>query len=344
MSDYPSHANMLVHWTGEDIDDQYHPEWRERNSSETNPRLVVRQEDEYLGIKNKYSEARNAPPLLTANGEEKKLKKLKKLKKQALHELEERYLSRLRRILQDGLWMRLPSESECKELCAVLGSDCTPKVARVCFTELRLAHARTHARQYGRLGIGVKPPFVFDRGGRPVLYYGDEGQRTRDVFLQWFSAAHSDPTHRHLGHYLKPMRGDRSGEPYEYYDESEWRIVYTATLDPQDNAARGDLKRKDVCHACVRAAPPTQDYLAKLPQKEREAAQTLRYLLPLDGWLSCIIYPSVSLKDKALADPLIRGEIARIKEVGKCVPTCRANRVERGNWPVQIDLDLCRNL
>ena len=331
--DYATHPNLLVYWTGSDIDDKYHPEWRDRNSSETDPEHVVEQE-------RVYAPTSTCPPMQ---------RQQEQRKRQAAVELEKRYLDRLRSILKNGLWMTHPTEPEVSELTCRLGLG-VPScgVARVCFTELRLSHARTHAKQYGRLGIGVKPPFVLDRGGRPVLYYGNKGQGKRDAFLQWCYGFPRKERDAHLAHFLKQMRGKQvrgynKGAPYEFYEESEWRIVYTDTDNAVHAAARGCPSSKEVCHGCVVSPRPGEAYLAGLPSEERAKAHLdLQYLLPLDGWLSCIIYPSVSLKRQALEDDKIRCEIRRIKHD----PNCRANKceVERGNWPVEIDLDLCRNL
>jgi hypothetical protein len=40
----------------------------------------------------------------------------------------------------------------------------------ICFTEIRLSQAQTHAKQYGKLGIGFERDFIMDKGGRPVIY------------------------------------------------------------------------------------------------------------------------------------------------------------------------------
>lgn len=42
---------------------------------------------------------------------------------------------------------------------------------RLCFTEVRLNQAKTHAKRCGKLGLGFKRDFILNRGGRPVIYF-----------------------------------------------------------------------------------------------------------------------------------------------------------------------------
>ena len=67
----------------------------------------------------------------------------------------------------------------------------------------------------------------------------------------------------------------------------------------------------------------------------------LRYLIPLDGWFAMIIYPSLKVKNKAQQDGSTTGikqQIKRIKDLKD-----DGNRVEGKNWPIEVDLDACRN-
>ncbi len=233
-------------------------------------------------------------------------------------DIDDKYLGRLRDILTYGLWMTSQRKTDVQDIDK---KGDVPDVARICFTELRLSLARKHARRYGMLGIGVKRPFLFDRGGRPVVYCGTEGDQQRDVFLQ--------ASCRHLPkdflHFFKRIHS--GSEEFEYYDESEWRIIFTHEL----------AQNGHVIDPSSNPSPEVRDYWNRLSDGQREK---LRFLLPLDGWLSCIVYPSVSVKSKALDCQEVRDAIARLK----ADPGCRANQVEAGNWPVEIDLDLCRNL
>jgi len=73
----------------------------------------------------------------------------------------------------------------------------------------------------------------------------------------------------------------------------------------------------------------------------------LRYLIPLDGWFAVIIYPSALEKNRAQwGEYGIKEQMTRIKTN----PSDHGNLVEglpaptRGNWPIEIDLDACRNV
>ncbi len=73
------------------------------------------------------------------------------------------YLKRLWSILKYGLWVCESKGDE--EIYVNKKTFLKPLVARTCFTELRLSEVRKHALRYGRLGIGVKRYFVFNRLG-----------------------------------------------------------------------------------------------------------------------------------------------------------------------------------
>lgn len=270
--DYAVHSNLLIHWTGNDIDERYDPNWHMMEKSAT-----------------------------------------------PCQELEDEYLARLLNILRYGLWMTPEPELPIK-ICNK--QYAFPEVPRVCFTELRLSHSRTHAKRYGRLGIGVKRPFVFERGGRPVTYYGRSKHQEKDLFMQ--SCAES-MVNKNLLHYFKAMNSADDQPNYDFYAESEWRIIY-------DHEQKN---RKKVVDHRQNSNFQLDNYLKSLPHTTNDK---LRYLIPLDGWLSCIIYPSVSLKNRAKRDKHIIDEIERIKGDD------HGNLVEEGNWPVEMDIDLCRNL
>lgn len=66
----------------------------------------------------------------------------------------------------------------------------------------------------------------------------------------------------------------------------------------------------------------------------------LKYLIPLDGWFAMIIYPSLEVKNSAQQDESsgIKAQIKRINTIND-----KANSVEGGTWPIEVDLDACRN-
>jgi hypothetical protein len=232
-------------------------------------------------------------------------------------ELVKRYVERLRNILKYGLWMT-------EQSCEVPGAQVTPAPC-TCFTELKLSQSRTHARKYGRLGIAFKRPFLFKRGGRPVTYFGSSSNGWHK--LDWLLKVCRDELETNDAlHFFKPMNS-QTRLSYDFYSESEWRIVYSddriksdMVIDPRDT------KNQGVCQ-----------YFSELPS---DAQTVLRYLLPVDGWLAAIIYPSIDAKNRA-QDP--SSGIPELIRKLKADKHDHANTVEGGNYPVEMDLDLCRN-
>ena len=226
-------------------------------------------------------------------------------------ELENAYLNRLRDILKYGLWM---TQEPATELI--------PATPKCCFTELKISESRRHARRYGRLGIGVKRPFLFKRFGRPIVYFGID-ERPFDKLLQ---ACANELKNKDMMNFFKPMN---EGRPltYDLYGESEWRIIFFEELakskiiiDP-----RNPENRKE------------HEYFQSLTEDQQK---TLRYLISLDGWFQMIVYPSLGIKNRAQQNDVenIMCEIKRIKTLQD-----HGNAVERGNWPIELDLDACRN-
>lgn len=120
-----------------------------------------------------------------------------------------------------------------------------------------------------------------------------------------------------------------SGErlSYDLYSESEWRIIYFSDLldqglivDPRDS------KNSDA-HA----------FFTSLDEENQEK---LKYLVPLDGWLSLIIYPTHWVKNVCKQEfPSEVDELVR--KIKMSVPG--KEYIEGGNWPIEVDLDACRN-
>jgi hypothetical protein len=232
--------------------------------------------------------------------------------------LANQYFDRLWSILRFGLWMKDEHQSDFPQV---------PPAPRVCFTELKVSQSMTHAREYGRLGIAVKRPYVLRRGGRPVVYYRAEMIR-HDQFLQHCLHEFTD---QRLLHYFKEMgrRGQPGPANYDYFSESEWRIVYTDDLlTPPINAT--DVRNYD-----------KGEWSAYVGTLNQGLPAALKYLLPLDGWLAAIIYPSLDIKNRAQQKgSKVRNEIERIKTN----MDDHANKVEGSSWPMELDIDVCRNL
>lgn len=237
------------------------------------------------------------------------------------------YLERLKSIVTFGLWMTEEPSRTFK-----VGTECItiPPTPQCCFTELKLSESRRHARAYGRLGIGVKRPFMFKRFGRPLAYFGFRESTFNDTFLE---ACASDLRDKRLLSYFKPMNHDSGSLTYELYAESEWRILHLGKLE------------KDGLVIDPRKSENTKEY-AYFNSMTSEQKSKLKYLIPLDGWFSMIIHPSVHTKNLVYWE-LGNGISEEIKRI-KSNPNDHANRVEglrnpvRGNWPLQVELDACR--
>lgn len=277
-NDYNIHSDILIHWTGKDLDCSFDSKWGGQDKSLT----------------------RHLP------------------------HIEDLYLERLYNILKYGIWLTIePSKTYPME---PTGSITLPSVNRVSFTELKVSQSRIHAKAYGRLGIGVKRPFVFERGGRPLSYFGYSSILPYDKFFNHCLNTFEDKS---FLQFFKPMNSTDTLD-YDFYSESEWRIIENESLVKQNKILDpSDIKNED-----------ENSFYNSLSMKERDI---LKFLLPLDGWLSLIILPSITIKNK-LNDPnhpigsKIKSEIKRIKTT-----RCHANRVEGGVLPMEIDIDACRN-
>lgn len=232
------------------------------------------------------------------------------------------YIKRLHNILKYGLWM---TEEQNIELSFADERVPIPPTPKVCFTELKLSESRKHARRYGRLGIGVKRRFLFDRSGRPLLYYWHKGWEQKDLFLE---ACAKELQNKDLLNFFKPMNSSTTPSlTYDLYSESEWRIIYF----------KGLLEKKLIKDPRDGKNTEEHEYFNSLTAEEQSK---LKYLIPLDGWFGLIIYPSLETKNKAQQDDStgVKQEIIRIKSLRD-----RGNLVEKGNRPIEVDLDACRN-
>lgn len=226
----------------------------------------------------------------------------------------EDYIQRLRDTLELGLWMTIePGQS--------YGKVSLPDIAKCCFTELKLSQSRAHARQYGRLGLGFKRPFLFQRLGRPLVYFGF-GEESDDPLLH---ACAEDLSDQKLLHFFKPMNSTPVLD-YDLYGESEWRILPFKSL----------VEKRLIIDARDPANQEHHSFFKELPS---EAQSKLGFFVPLDGWFAMIIYPSLAVKNQAQGDKDIRDRIEAIKTNR----SDHGNRVEGGNWPIELDLDACRN-
>jgi hypothetical protein len=238
-------------------------------------------------------------------------------------EASEHYLKRLGDILEFGLWMTFDDNAE--QFSVRQNRIVAPVTPRCCFTELRLSESTNHARKFGRLGIGVKRPFLFDRSGRPVVYLGFTGTRHQDRF---FEACASQLEDKSLLNFFKPMNRKIDELTHEQYAESEWRLLFFDYLVEKGLLVDPRNPANDKEHR----------YFQSLTLKQQEK---LRYLVPLDGWFAMIVYPALKTKNVAQwdRDGRIFQQIMRIKTVDE-----HSNHVEglknpiRGNWPIELNL------
>lgn len=258
-------------------------------------------------------------------------------------DLTKRYLDRLERILEFGLWMT-PDTHEDDKLVKLE----KPIVSRTCFTELRLSDVRDHAEKFGRLGIGFKRFFLFDRMGGPVNYFCPNKENWMFNYSHLKNNKFDDDAY--YACFLKPMFRvtDKKSNPnentynYDFYNESEWRIIYSEKISkkmpplnrffqkPSDwpDKFNDFLTKKNI---------KRPDYLIPL-SKQKENGQS--------RWFAMIIYPSLSVKVEAERDPIIRNLIKKLKpdfdpsakDTGK-----EQVQYERYCKPIEVALDACRN-
>ena len=137
----------------------------------------------------------------------------------------ERYVERLLNILKFGLWLTVEDG-----VPSVRVGDTTvtfPATPKVCFAELKLSDSRHHALYFGRLGIGFKRPYLFARGGRPLAYFESEEVINNNPL---FEACVNELKDKNLLNYFKPMTKTGGDRTYKYYNESEWRILFSEEL------------------------------------------------------------------------------------------------------------------
>ena len=246
------------------------------------------------------------------------------------------YMGRLKSILKHGLWMTDDDETvTMKDTSYARPSHC-----RTCFTELKLSMIRGHSRRYGRLGIGFKRFFLLNRFGRPMVYYHDS---RKDWFEPNMWHSPSDSYDEFFACFLKQMseKTPDTTMQYTFYDESEWRIIYSSEI-AERLKARG---HSDVLQHFV----PRHKFSAELEQKIVELPAHLqpKATIPVkDKWFAMIIYPSIVAKVASEGDPELRRLIGDLK-LATSLPSSYEKRNPAGlaphSKPIEIDLDACRH-
>lgn len=288
----PHHSDLLIHWTGKDIDEKYEPCWwrQECPKNQTTKR----------------------------NGD-----------------IIKPYIARLESILKYGLW--LMRDDDVFEVNNIQNKKIRrPSFSRTCFTELTVSNAQYHAMKYGRLGLGFKRMFVFERFGGPAFYY-----RPDKCQAAFFNLPESLNSKDHLWTYfLKSMSEQRTPGKflnYDQYEESEWRVVCSPDIKEILSTAHKNFKRYFIEPA---------DYPEEFNKILKELDKKPECLLPVRSkWLAMIIYPSIAVKTAAEADSNLRDLIRSIKP--DC-PTVTSDQTsawhEEYSKPFEIDLSYCRNL
>lgn len=259
----------------------------------------------------------------------------------------EKYLERLRAILNYGLWMTIDEE---EKFITDIGGEMKierPLVPRTCFTELKLSEVSIHAERFGKLGIGFKRFFLFNRLGGPVVYFplhvrGRENWFFPPLFSSGLSNQFRDDDY--FSCFLKPMYVQEECLEYKYYNESEWRIIYSE-----------EIKRKLIENKKSRIVEKfkhPKDYLniQDFQSIYDDATKKPLYLIPfkenkLDSiWFSMIIYPDIQTKVASEADQTIRNILNEIKPNNtQGYLNSKPALYERFSKVIEIDLRACGN-
>lgn len=248
------------------------------------------------------------------------------------------YLERLTNILKHGLWMCRSKNSE--EIYINKKSYTKPSVARVCFTELRLSEVRKHAAKFGRLGIGFKRYFVFERMGSPLMYVQEN---TNNLFFPPFVDFFSKESE--MVSFIKPMCSkEMIPRKYDLFDESEWRIIYSESIKKKLENSDMDDRRKQKILTSFKELNEINDKEFQDYVKKHDKEKKLEYLVPLDMWFSMIIYPSLAVKLESERSDIIRNLIEDIKpDLPKGERPSGGARDEIFSKPIELNLDACRN-
>lgn len=246
-----------------------------------------------------------------------------------------KYIKRLHDILKFGFWMNKKTDPETIKVNDKEFNK--PLVARTCFTELKLSEAREHAKKFGRLGIGVKRYYLFNRLGSPMKYVQFN---TQNLSFPPYSTYDKDNPQYERFSFYKHMC---SGKPltYDLFSESEWRIIYSENIKEK-------LKKQKTSSLSLFVNPKESNDEELKQFYDGIEGEKPEYFLPLDGWLAMIIYPSLNVKNKA--QKYIReqnkenGKIEyKLNDTQKEITRIKEDRIEDGNWPIEVDLDACRN-
>lgn len=160
------------------------------------------------------------------------------------------YIALLRKIMEGGLLMKIGSEV----IHGRLNRNIEAKIARACFTEIKLSEVKDHAFKYGLLGIGFDRQFICERYGNPVFYVQNHLKygvviETLDPIIGYLQRRKNDGDSeaekmiKFLEIPLCLMKGmseKTNSTEYDCYDEMEWRIIHLGHME-EDNM----IQKKD---------------------------------------------------------------------------------------------------
>ena len=236
------------------------------------------------------------------------------------------YIERIKTILKYGFWMTQKTTSDFLEINGKKIEK--PCVARTCFTELKLSEVRKHANKFGRLGLGLKRYYLFDRLGGPMKYIQPE---THNLSFPPYSDRYTSTNKDYeLLSFYKHMCSSRPFT-YDLFSESEWRIIYSENIQKKLKANQPQRLTlfKDPLTSCD---PDMLEFYRNLKIRKP------KYFLPLDAWLSIIIYPSPEVKNAARNNSEIKNLIQQVKDTK---PLTGCPQYECNMWPIEVDLDAC---
>lgn len=242
------------------------------------------------------------------------------------------FLRRLKNILNHGLWMTKHEGDDYFDVNR--RKILKPKVSRTCFTELKISDSMTHAINFGGLGIGFKRFYVINRMGSPVYYVPNTMGSGLHPFFPPFVDEKEVSSIENYSFFKNMSSGhDSNGYiSYDLYEESEWRIICSDSilrkiteekkryfLDPAE--IDDDILQKDIAAAKIKPD----------------------YILPVDQWISLIIYPNLQVKNASFKDREIRSILGEIKSEKSKYYTEGIPLNEQINFPVEVDLRIMRN-
>lgn len=139
------------------------------------------------------------------------------------------YVERFKDDLGKGLFTKRTSEDSIRNWKI-------KDLVRICFTEIRLSQAQTHAERYGKLGIGFTRGFIMNKGGRPVIYIPyeakDDGRLLEDsIRIVYEKSNDNAEIHRSSKWIMAHVKRMSNGKNEDYYEEMEWRLVYDENPD-----------------------------------------------------------------------------------------------------------------